>query len=313
MTTAPRTVDGAAHPHPDPRRAGIAFVVASALSFGAMAIMARAAFASGVDTSTLLALRFSIAALCMFAILRWRAIPLPRGADLGQLVALGAAGYGGQAFTFFTALTLAPASLTALLLYLHPAIVAVLAARLLRERMSGAKLVALGLALAGTVLTVAPSLVGSGSGRHPDLPAGVAFGVAAALIYAVYIVAGTRIAARVPPLAMATVVVASAGLVFVLATIVRGPQWPQTAAGWIAIGGIAIVSTVIAISLFFAGLARIGPTRASTLSTIEPLFTVILAAALLGERIALVQVVGGALILGAVLLLARAPSPKVSP
>ena len=49
------------------RRAGIAAVVASALCFGAMAIMARVAYASGIDTTTLLALRFSIAAVVMLA------------------------------------------------------------------------------------------------------------------------------------------------------------------------------------------------------------------------------------------------------
>jgi drug/metabolite transporter (DMT)-like permease len=292
---------------------GIAYVVVSALSFGAMAIMARIAFASGVDTPTLLAMRFAIAAACMLAIARARAMALPRGADLSRLVALGAAGYGGQAFTFFTALTLAPASLTALLLYLHPAIVAVLAALVLHERMSAPKVVALALALAGTVLTVAPALSGNANGEHPNLGVGVGFGIAAGVIYAIYIVAGTRLAARVHPLAMSTVVIASAAALFVLAALALGPRWPQTAAGWVAVAGIAIVSTVIAISLFFAGLARIGPTRASTLSTIEPLFTVVLAAALLGERIAPVQILGGALILGAVLLLARAPLHKASP
>ena len=59
---------------------------------------------------------------------------------------------------------------------------------------------------------------------------------------------------------------------------------------------MALLSTVAAITLYFAGLKRIGPTRASTLSTLEPL----------GERIAPVQMAGGALILTAVVLLARA-------
>jgi drug/metabolite transporter (DMT)-like permease len=294
-------------PHVARRRTGIAFVAASALAFGAMAIMARVAFASGVDTATLLALRFTIAATCMFALLRLRSLPSPRGHDLRRLVLLGAAGYGGQAFTFFTALTLAPAGLTALLLYLHPAIVAVLAAWFLHERMTGAKIAALFLALAGMVLTIAPALAGDDRTHFPNLPAGIAFGIAAALIYAVYIVAGTRITARVSSLAMATIVTASAGAVFVLAAAARGPQWPQTTVGWLAVIGIALISTVAAITLFFAGLARVGPTQASTLSTIEPLFTVLLAAVLLGERIAPLQLAGGALILGAVLLLARAP------
>src|SRR5512134_3441183 len=99
--------------------AGVAFVVASATAFGAMAIFARYAYRDGVDTTTLLALRFSIAAAflviaCLAAGVRW-----PRGLDLATLVALGAVGYAGQAASFFTALTLAPAGLVALLLYLN--------------------------------------------------------------------------------------------------------------------------------------------------------------------------------------------------
>ena len=139
---------------------------------------------------------------------------------------------------------------------------------------------------------------------------GIALGIAAAAIYAVYIVVGTRLTARIAPLAMSTVVVGSAAAVFAIATAFRGPQLPHSSAGWAAIAAIALVSTVAAITLFFAGLARIGPTQASTLSTIEPVFTVLLAAFLLGERIEVVQAIGGALILAAVVMLARATQDR---
>jgi drug/metabolite transporter (DMT)-like permease len=292
----------------DGRAAGIACIVASALAFGAMAIMARVAYADGVDTPTLLALRFGIAAACLIAIARARGVTSPRGRDLAAVALLGGVGYGGQAATFFTALTLAPAGLVALLLYLHPALVAVLAALFLHERMTAAKLVALAIALAGTTLTVAPALAGHAAG-FPRLPLGIALGLAAAAIYAVYIIVGTRLTARIEPLALSGVVATAAALVFVVAAAANGPKLPQSPAGWLAIAGIALVSTVAAITLFFAGLARVGPTRASTLSTIEPVFTVLLAAALLGERIAPIQLAGGLLILAAVVLLARAPAP----
>lgn len=288
-------------------RVGLVFVVISAVCFGSMAIMARVAYAAGVDTPTLLALRFAIAAACMFALAGLRREKLPRGSNLAKVVLLGGAGYGGQAFTFFTALTLAPASLVALLLYLHPALVALLAALVLHERMTPAKLAALAMALAGMVLTVGPALAGPARYAFPSLGAGVLYAVAAAVIYSFYIVAGTRIAARLSPPALSAVVMGSAAVVFMVAALALGPKWPQTAAAWLAVTGIALISTVIAITLFFAGLARIGATRASTLSTVEPVVTVLLAALLLDERIAPLQVCGGALILGAVLLLARAP------
>ena len=303
---AARVADPARAHRPDQRALGIACIVASALAFGAMAILARIAYADGVDTPTLLALRFAIAAVCLVAIARARNVTLPRGRDLAAVAALGGAGYGSQAATFFVALTLAPAGLVALLLYLHPALVALLAALFLREPMTAVKLAALGVALAGMTLTVAPALAGTGMQAFPRLPAGIALGLAAAAIYSVYIVVGTRLAERVEPLALSTVVVASAAVVFVVVAVVNGPVFPRGMAGWAAVTGIALVSTVAAITLFFAGLARIGPTQASTLSTIEPVFTVALAAALLGERIGAVQAAGGALILAAVVILARA-------
>jgi hypothetical protein len=69
-----------------------------------------------------------------------------------------------------------------------------------------------------------------------------------------------------------------------------------------------VVSTVAAISLFFAGLSRVGPTAAAILSTLEPVTTVVLAYFVFGEVLAGVQLLGGALVLGGVVVLSgRAP------
>ena len=289
-----------------PTAAGTACVVASAVAFGAMAILARIAYASGVDTPTLLALRFAIAAVAMLAMALVRKVRFPLGPMLGIVVALGALGYGGQAFSFFTALTLAPAGLVALLLYLHPALVAVLAALFLHERLTAVKLAALALALAGTVLTIAPAVgVSDDVTSSAGVTTGIVFAVMAALFYSLYIIGAAWIGRRVAAFPMSTVVCASAALVFVAASLARGPQWPQTSAGWFAVFAMALLSTVAAITLYFAGLRRIGPTRAATLSTLEPLVTVTLAALVLDERFAVVQMAGGALILAAVVLLAR--------
>jgi drug/metabolite transporter (DMT)-like permease len=85
-----------------------------------------------------------------------------------------------------------------------------------------------------------------------------------------------------------------------------------TAAGWGWLACLALVSTVAAVSLFFAGLQRVGPTTASIISTAEPVVTVLLAFLVFGELLGPVQLVGGALVLGAVLMLAsRRPRPAI--
>ena len=62
-----------------------------------------------------------------------------------------------------------------------------------------------------------------------------------------------------------------------------------------------IFSTVLALTFLLAGITRVGATTASLISTLEPLFTVVLAILLLQESLSGVQFVGGALILAAVI------------
>jgi drug/metabolite transporter (DMT)-like permease len=70
-----------------------------------------------------------------------------------------------------------------------------------------------------------------------------------------------------------------------------------TPAGWAWVACLAVVSTVAALSLFFAGLRRVGPTTAAILSTVEPVVTVLLAFVVFGETLGPVQLLGAALVL----------------
>ena len=114
-------------------------------------------------------------------------------------------------------------------------------------------------------------------GRRPGASTalGTAMGFGAALAYTVYILTGDRVGAAVPPVALAAFVCLGATCTFALASVVRGgPELGFGADGWVWVGAIALVSTVAAILCFFAGLARVGPSAASILSTLEPLVTV---------------------------------------
>jgi drug/metabolite transporter (DMT)-like permease len=301
-TTAPAPATSSevrrAPAHPRGKAAGALYIAASAFCFGWMPVFARAAYASGVDTQTLLLLRFSSAAAILWAIVAARRPALPRGRTLAVLAGMGAVGYAGQAFSYFFALTLASAGLVSLLLYVYPALVALLSRVFLGHRLSRLQLGAIGMALAGSVLTIGPATDGK--------PLGIFFGVLAASIYACYILVGSRIPSNVTPTASATIVISAAAVVYGAVAIVRGVHLPATAMGWAGVAGVALVGTVLAIGFFFAGLERIGPVKASIYSTLEPAFTLALAAALLGEAVTPLRLGGGALILAAVVLLARA-------
>lgn len=276
---------------------GFLWVALSAAGFGAMAIFAKLAYRDGVSLTTLLYLRFLLAGsvLALWGIAR--GMRLPQGRDLWLLIGMGALGYVGQAYCYFAALRHASAGLVALLLYLYPAIVTLFAALLLGRQIGTRRGWAVSVALLGTALTVGGDL---DSGWL-----GIALGVGAALIYSVYILVGEGVMQRVRPLAAATVVMLSAAVVYAGAASFEGLSLPASLDGWLAIGAIALFSTLLAILGFFKGMERLGATDASTLSTMEPLITLLLAAWVLDEVVTEYQLAGGVLILAAVVYLVR--------
>jgi drug/metabolite transporter (DMT)-like permease len=278
------------------RPVGILLIVISAASFGTLAIFGRYAYAAGIDTLTLLFLRFTFAALLMGLFMILRREPLPRGRILLLLIGMGALGYVGQSFTFLSAIKYASAGLVALLLYLYPAFVVILSAFVLNERVTRLKMAALVLALVGTAFTVGPA-----GGQLK----GALLAVSAALIYSVYIIVGTGVMKHVSAVQSSTVIFASAGIIYGILVILNGPQPPSSEAGWLIIAGMVVIATVIPVVTFLAGLERIGPTNAAMLSTLEPVVTVLLAALLFDEKLQPVTLLGGGLIIAAVVLLAR--------
>jgi drug/metabolite transporter (DMT)-like permease len=284
-------------------RLGALLCLASAVAFGAMGIFGKLAYEHGATVGTLLAVRFVLAAALFWGLVLATGAgrhlrTLPRR-DIGLAVGLGAVGYSAQAGAYFVALTRLDASLLSLLLYTFPAMVTVAAISLGRERGSRRKTGALVLAAGGLVLVLA----GAGAGALD--PLGVLLGIAAAVVYTTYILTSSGVAARVGPLLLSALVCTGAATTLTIATIVVGDLHPgnltATGFGWVT--AIAVVSTVGAVSLFFAGLNRVGPTSASILSTAEPVTTVVLAFLAFGESLSPVQLSGGAFVLGAVLVL----------
>ncbi|MBU8900032.1 DMT family transporter [Corallococcus sp. M34] len=279
------------------RTVGYLLVALSGACFGAIGLFGRLAYAAGADMPTLLFLRFTSAGLLLGAVMLARRGTWPRGRVLVGLMLLGAVGYGSEAAVYFTALQYASAGLVALLLYLFPALVALTQVALGREHLSRVKWIAVGLALGGTALTVNPGT--------DARPLGIALGVLSAFIYTAYIITSSRVVGPAGPLAASTVVLLSAGVAFGIWVLVHGAVPPGTLRGWLAVAGLSLLSTVVAVLTFFAGLERIGPVPTSLLSTLEPVMAVLLGALFLGERLDIRQGLGGVLILTAVVLLAR--------
>jgi drug/metabolite transporter (DMT)-like permease len=274
---------------------GFLFVALSAFCFGLMPILAKFAFSSGAGTTTMLFLRFIFGAVFMFILMRVKRLKLPDLKTVLLYAGMGALGYAGQSFCYFSALNYASASLVALILYVYPALVAFISLVFLKEKLNAWKLVAILLALAGCALIVGFS--GSGSVK------GIILALTAALIYSVYIVSGSKIIKKGMAIQSSFVIMLSASLVFGASVAVGGFEPPRDLMGLIAILAIVVVSTVLAVWAFFSGLEHIGPTNTSLVSTLEPVVTVVASMFILGERLTPMNLVGAALVILALLIL----------
>ncbi|MCE1176834.1 MAG: DMT family transporter [Burkholderiales bacterium] len=280
------------------RLIGMAYIALSATAFGVMPFFANMAYRSGVTPTSLLFLRFGIAAVLMWVFLLYKHSPLPRGKTLLGLVLMGGLGYAGQSFSYFTALQFAPAGLVAVLLYLYPTLVTGLSFAVLKQPITRIKLGALILSLLGILLVIDVQSGGQMTG--------VLLAILAAVIYAVYIMAGAKVTQGTDIRVSSTVIITSAAVVYGVYGAWHGLSLPNSEMGWVGSIGLALIGTVVAVWAFFEGVKRIGAVDASMLSTLEPVVTVVLAWVLLGERLTALNLCGGVLILVAAVLLARA-------
>lgn len=263
-----------------------------------MSIFAVYAYGAGATVSSLLFLRFLFAALIFFALMAWRKQPLRVGKrQLMGLFVLGGVLYTMQSLSFFSSVQYISTSLAALVLYTFPVFVAILSYFVDKEALGFKTVAAMLLSLAGMGLVLGLSFDGVD-------PVGVLLAFGAALFYSVYIIVGNRIGKGLSAYATSAYVSLFAALsLFGVSQAQGGLSLTFDAQGWWALAGIVVFSTVLAIGLFFRGLQLIGSTKASVVSTAEPVVTILCSAAVFGETLGWMQLLGGCAVLaGAVLI-----------
>lgn len=274
-------------------------VVASAACFGTLGVLANLAYARGAEPLPMLAWRFALVTTLMvvYQALRDRRALRVGFSDVGRFAALSLTGYGAASLCFFFALKFAPASVVAVLLYAYPALVTLAGWALDGRRPDGWRMAALVGTFIGCILVLDP--FGAGAVR----PLGVVLGFGAALGYAAFNVLSHRWMSRSPrSVLMAYTFGISAVVVSLLGVATGSPplpvDWPVEV--WALVGAIVLVPTFAAVVLYLEGIRGLGPSQAAIVSTLEPLFTIALAAALLGERLTAVQWMGAALVVAGV-------------
>jgi drug/metabolite transporter (DMT)-like permease len=270
-------------------------VVASAIAFGTLSIFAKLAYNAGLGTEQLLAFRFVLAAIGMWVLslaVGQNPIRLNRR-QVASLVGLGGICYTAQALTYFFALRTLPVSLCVLIVYIYPSLVVIAGWLFLRRRISGWHVAALVASFAGVILLV--------GGAQFKVGIGLVFAFAAPLMYTTFILISEGVMEGLPPVAASAVMMSATAVVLSVVALFAGQfTLPATPGSWAISVGIAVVPTMIAISLFLAGLPRVGAARASLISTLELVVTVSLAIVLLGDRFTVLEAAGAVLVLGAV-------------
>lgn len=275
---------------------GYLLVLASAVLLGTLGMFSRLFYDAGGEPFTLLVLRFAGAgpALLALAAVRRDRLPAARAAWAG--IGLGALQLG-VAYALFEGFARAPVGLVVLVFFVYPLVVTVGAAVLFGEEFGARRVLVLAVGTAGVLLTVGVPEEASGVGIGLGLAAGL--GVACIILAARHLM----VSRSLPPVLLSGLMFTSPLLVLVPVAAARGIDLGLSFSAWAAAAGAIVVSAVVPIALFYTGVKRVGAGTGSLLGIGEPFAGVVLGYAVLGESLSALQLLGGALIVGAVALL----------
>lgn len=287
-------------------------ILAAAVIWGSIGVAGRIAFAAGVGPLETAFFRAAIAFLTIAGAvaLSNRSLLRVRRDDLWLFGAFGVVSIAAFFFVYLYAISRTSVATAAILLYTAPVWVIILSRFLFHEPLSPGKVLAVVLAIAGCVLVV--------RGYDPrslrlNFP-GVLAGLASGFTYGMYSIFGKRALRRYSPL---TTLVYALGIG---ALVLGGTAWAggaitvgHPAAGWGAILYLSLVTTLLAQWLYLSGLGEVEAGRASLVATFEPVVAAILGYVALGERLEGWQILGGFLVLSAVLTVRRLERPATSP
>lgn len=282
---------------------GLLLLVVAATAFSTLAVFMKFAFAAGANLTTLLAFRFLFSALFCFAALlaTGKSMALPRALQW-RILMLGGIVHVAVSSFYAIAVHRLPASLTGLIFYLYPAMVALLATLTGRESLSRYKVAALAVCFAGLLQVLGVSFDAVSA-------SGLFFGIAAAFMQACHILLSDKIIAELSPLlTVGWSALATSAVFFGYGLVADNLLWHLSPIGWGAILGTGFFANFIGIVSFFAGMKLVGPSDASIVMNLEPVLTVILSVLLLAETFSWGQALGGGAILFGLYLLQRKES-----
>jgi drug/metabolite transporter (DMT)-like permease len=277
-----------------------------ALMMGANHVAARTAFNHGVDVVTAVTFRSGITAMVVALILWQQKVPLQLSGRQPKILWVIGVLIAVQSVCLYSSVARLPVALALLAFNTYPLLTAFWARILYGHRPERAVLLAmplllLGLALALDVLGAASGL---GAAQHwAQIGAGMAFALAASATFGLAMVITQHEAAEVDGrLRTFTTMTTVAVLAVVLASTQGGFHWPTATAGWWGLGALTFLYGT-AFTIMFTVLPKLGVVGNSAIMNVEPVFALVLAWAVLGQSIALMQLVGALVVVATVMWL----------
>ncbi|WP_410052840.1 DMT family transporter [Bradyrhizobium sp. SZCCHNRI20481] len=266
---------------------------------------------------TLVLLRIVLAAAILLQLLRLRGLGFPKGfAGWRPFFAVALFNNVVPFCLIVIGQTFITSGLAAVLNATTPLFTIVVMAAAGEERLSARRAAGLVVGFVGVVILRGGSgLDGSGGGY------GFLFGLGASLSYGIAALLVRRHLAHSPPLATATFQLSASSVMMLAIAAVVDQPWRLPIPGlqtWLAVIGLAALSTAFAYIVFFQILRRSGATNVTLVTLLIPLTTILLGSLVLGESISLREI-GGALVIGSALLVIDGrifsvirPSPRPS-
>jgi drug/metabolite transporter (DMT)-like permease len=270
-------------------------LLAFAVSFAMVGVCSAAAIGAGANPLAVVTVRTAETVVILLAWFRFAGVPLaiaPRDLARAGVIAIPLT---LNNYMLNAAFGLIPVPLAVLIFYLWPALSTIASWLIGRDRFRARSAAGLVAAFAGVALALNVELTAAqAEGVWLAAGASVTWSIAFLLMGQLFERRDTR-----PASFYATV---AALAVFLLGWALTGElELPQTRAGWAGLAAIGFFYSFALIGLF-AATARIGPMRAGFYMNFEPVAAVFLAALLLGQTLAPVQLAGAALVIGALFL-----------
>lgn len=280
---------------------GVLQLVLASLCFGFIGIFGKMAFAHGVSVGAFLTYRFVLASFILFlCALVFR--PTLFRASLSQIfiaAILGFFGYAVFSTLYFMAVKGVSVALAAMLLYTYPFWVSLLGHVFLKERMNRLQWFCLALASLGLVMLLWGSFT-----VHSSIA--LLAGLGSALTYAIYILASARWQKNIHPLTSSLYVIPAAAVglyIYHHPSLQAALHLPATAT--LSVIGVAVIGTILPLTLVLAGLQKMKSSQAALITMIEPLTAAAMAWVIFGDTLSTRQLIGGAMILIALVLRLR--------